>query len=102
MSIHWKSTVHKAKCSAGARPANDKLMPSRNSQSTSTLTATQSSPTAEMVRIIRGKIVLQLSAWTQDSGIFPEPSKDLAPEASTSADLYHKHVLFPDLEQQSG
>lgn len=55
IGIHGVSTVRWAERSAGARHANDKLLPSRDSQSTSTFTCQLDFPTVEMARRVKGK-----------------------------------------------
>ena len=84
ISIHGVSTVRWAERLAGARHTNDKLLPSRNSQSVSTFTCQLAFPTVEMARRAREK-TRRFAIVFLDSGseIFPAVSdfaKDLAPE----------------------
>lgn len=94
MSIHRVSTVGQETCSAVARHTNDKLLPSRNSQSKSALPASWPSPTVEMAKKVKGKRHnLQLSVGTQDPGTFPGPPEHRLPRLAQLTDLQQKSVF---------
>lgn len=71
ISIHRAATVHPQQSAQQVPGIQTTHLPSRNSQSASTPTCQPAIPTVEMAsRARRRELVLQLSAWTQDSEIF--------------------------------
>ena len=89
---------------AGARHTNDKLLPSRNSQSVSTFTCQLAFPTVEMARRARGKthrfaIVFldsgsEICPAVSDSpkALAPEPESPLCPDPKEQSELFREDL----------